>query len=67
MKANRIARLERLEEREQAAFMNRPEVKLFLSQLIQATRELFGDEGYARLAARIQELEALHATPPGVA
>ena len=33
-----------------------PDVQRFVAQVAQATRELFGDEGYQRIAARVLEL-----------
>lgn len=35
-----------------------PKVQQLVASLAQATRELFGDEGYQQIAARIQELTA---------
>jgi hypothetical protein len=37
---------------------NHPEVQQFVARLAQVTRELFGDDGYQRLAERLAEIAA---------
>jgi hypothetical protein len=65
MKARLSARLAKLETIA-SADMDRQREE-FVAAYIQVARELFGEDGYRRMAARLQELEALHAsTPPGV-